>query len=195
MTGIALTDIDTAVAQRAAVKISDRSGHAAGTTGILMGYHAGYDNVKVGFVDESGEYTGDFTTVARASVDLVVTPDVPDVTRTLKRKSDHTARTVTLAVTGMADFPSDDQEDRWIRASEAVLAYGWNGWRFVLSHVKVSGRYVLGGGRVGARKYTRTWQVLDVYDGGAPRFYVEEGIPAWLDGIAGSYADPDNPTI
>lgn len=117
------------------------------------------------------------------------------MTRSVERKSDHATRTITLAVTGMADFPSDDREDRWIRANEVVLAYGWNGWQFDLYHVEVKGRYVLGSGRAGARKFTRTWQVLDVCDNGAPRFYVEEGIPGWLDDIAGAYADPDSPAI
>lgn len=188
---IARTHIDTAVAQRATVEINDRSGHAVGMTGIIMGYSDSYDTVKVGFVDESGAYNGEHTRVKRTAVDLLTTPDM---TRTVKRTSDTTARTLTFAVSGMADFESDTSENpRWIRANEVTLAYGWNGRRFTLHHVGVQGRYVLGRGGTGTRKFTRTWQVLTVCENGAPRFYVEEGIPQWLDDLAGKYADPDNP--
>lgn len=66
-----LTDIDTAVANRSAVRITERSGHAVGMTGILMGYHDSYDTCKVGFVDADGKYTGEHTTVSRSAVDLL----------------------------------------------------------------------------------------------------------------------------
>ena len=63
--------IDQAVSTRARVRISERNGWAAGVEGIAMGYRATYDNIKVGFVDAGGNYTGEYTTVPRKSVELV----------------------------------------------------------------------------------------------------------------------------
>lgn len=67
------TDVDTAVANRAPVRITERSGHAVGMTGILLGYNDCYDNCKVGFVDSEGAYTGEYTTVSRSAVELLPT--------------------------------------------------------------------------------------------------------------------------
>ena len=61
---------ETAVHHRSVVRIKDTSVFAAGRTGIALGYHDSYDTIKVGFVDESGMYTGEFTTVARSMVEL-----------------------------------------------------------------------------------------------------------------------------
>jgi hypothetical protein len=60
-----------AVAARARVKISERNGWAAGMEGIAMGYHPGWGNLKVGFVDSAGKYTGESTIVPRTMVELV----------------------------------------------------------------------------------------------------------------------------
>lgn len=65
------TQVDTAVSTRARVRISDTHGWAAGVEGIALGYHPNYNNLKVGFVDESGKYTGESTVVPVGSVDLI----------------------------------------------------------------------------------------------------------------------------
>ncbi|MFJ8676832.1 hypothetical protein [Streptomyces sp. NPDC093589] len=62
--------IDKAVSTRARVRISERLGWAAGMEGIAMGYRATYDSIKVGFVDTDGDYTGEYTTVPRKSVEM-----------------------------------------------------------------------------------------------------------------------------
>jgi hypothetical protein len=63
--------LDKLIASRGMIKISDRNGWAAGTVGIAMGYRATYDNVKVGFVDAEGKYTGEYTMVSRTMVEEV----------------------------------------------------------------------------------------------------------------------------
>jgi hypothetical protein len=65
------TQIDNAVSTRARVRISENHGWAAGKEGIAMGYHASYNNLKVGFVDEAGEYTGESTVIPLSAVELV----------------------------------------------------------------------------------------------------------------------------
>lgn len=63
--------IDTAITNREIVKIGARAGHAQGLKGIALGYNANYDTVKVGFVNESGEYTGEYTKVGAAHIEFV----------------------------------------------------------------------------------------------------------------------------
>lgn len=63
--------IDTAITNREIVKIGARAGHAQGLKGIALGYNAQYDTVKVGFVNESGEYTGEYTKVGAAHIEFV----------------------------------------------------------------------------------------------------------------------------
>jgi hypothetical protein len=70
-----LYDIDTHVAARAAVRIT--FGPAKGMTGILLGYNQQYDTVRVGFLDENGAYSGEKTTQARTSVELIDDTPVP----------------------------------------------------------------------------------------------------------------------
>lgn len=63
--------INQAISTRARVQISERNGWAAGTEGLALGYSDLYDSVKVGFVDASGSYTGEYTKVSRTMVELV----------------------------------------------------------------------------------------------------------------------------
>ena len=65
------SQIDKAVTTRARVRISKNLGWAAGVEGIAMGYRSTYDNIKVGFVDAEGNYTGEYTMVPRNSVEMV----------------------------------------------------------------------------------------------------------------------------
>lgn len=65
------SQIDTAVTTRARVRIRKNNGWAAGAEGIALGFRSLYGNIKVGFVDASGEYTGEYTMVPYESVDLV----------------------------------------------------------------------------------------------------------------------------
>lgn len=64
-------DLSSAIVNRSTVRITDYSGHAVGLTGILLGYNAMYDSVKVGFVDQAGEYTGEYTKVSRKAVEPI----------------------------------------------------------------------------------------------------------------------------
>ncbi len=61
---------------RTRIKVSD--GWAADVEGIYLGYNAQYDSVKVGLVDEDGNYTGDHTRVPRSTAS-VVEPAAPQV--------------------------------------------------------------------------------------------------------------------
>jgi len=63
--------IHTAIRDRSAVRVSERHGWAAGLTGIAMGYGWLYDSVKVGFVDDAGRYTGEFTRVPSRAVEVL----------------------------------------------------------------------------------------------------------------------------
>ncbi len=69
------SQIEKAVTTRARVRISKNNGWAAGVEGIAMGYRATYDNIKVGFVDAEGNYTGEYTMVPRSSVELIGEPE------------------------------------------------------------------------------------------------------------------------
>lgn len=100
---ISISQIDTAVADRAPVKISERNAWAPGIKGILLGYRDLYDNVKVGFVDESGQYTGEFTTVSRSMVELIAetnavraSADTPCVLTDSDINACHVGSTVTV---------------------------------------------------------------------------------------------------
>lgn len=78
-----LRDIKAAVKARASVRITEEAGHAPGLVGILMGYRDWSDMVKVGLVDEAGEHTGEFATVARTSIELLPPAPAPAATATL----------------------------------------------------------------------------------------------------------------
>jgi hypothetical protein len=69
--GDVVNAIDKAVETRAKVRISARNGWAPGVVGMALGYRAKYDNVKVGFVDDAGNYTGEYTMVPAKSVEVV----------------------------------------------------------------------------------------------------------------------------
>lgn len=73
------TQVDAAVSTRARVRISAGHGWATGREGVAIGYRALYNNIKVGFVDESGEYNGEYTMVPVGSVDLI-TEEAPAAT-------------------------------------------------------------------------------------------------------------------
>jgi len=72
--------IDKAVSTRARVRISERNGYAKGHEGIAMGYRAAYDNIKIGFVDTNGQYTGEYTMVNIKHVDLITDDTTPTTT-------------------------------------------------------------------------------------------------------------------
>lgn len=65
------TQIDQAVSTRARVRIGERNGYHKGVEGIAMGFRSAYESIKVGFVDETGEYTGESTTVYFKHVELI----------------------------------------------------------------------------------------------------------------------------
>lgn len=69
--------LDRLISTRGLVKISDRNGWAAGVTGIALGFRPLYGNVKVGFVDDMGEYTGEYTLVPLSMVEEVPEPAEP----------------------------------------------------------------------------------------------------------------------
>lgn len=63
--------IDTAIKNREIVRIGDRAGHAVGEVGIALGYNAQYDSVKIGFVDDAGNYTGESTKIKANHVEFI----------------------------------------------------------------------------------------------------------------------------
>lgn len=65
------TELDTAINNRAMVRITNRSGHAKGLSGIALGYNRFYHTVKVGFVDDNGNYTGDYTKVSADCIEII----------------------------------------------------------------------------------------------------------------------------
>jgi hypothetical protein len=65
------SQIDKAVSSRALVRISKSNGWAAGVEGIALGFRNLYGNIKVGFVDANGDYTGEYTVVSYKSVELI----------------------------------------------------------------------------------------------------------------------------
>lgn len=75
-----IRQIDDAVTIRARVRVSERSGFHKGAEGIVLGFRPLYGTLKVGFTDDSGEYTGECTTVAFEHVDLIDDGDRPTET-------------------------------------------------------------------------------------------------------------------
>lgn len=67
--------IDNAIRNRETVAIGSGAGHAVGMRGIALGYNVQYDTVKVGFVNESGEYTGEYTKVGAAHIEFIETEE------------------------------------------------------------------------------------------------------------------------
>lgn len=65
------TQLDKAIADRAQIRITEGSGYHKGVIGIAMGFRPAYGNVKVGFIDEDGLYTGDYTVVSYEHVELI----------------------------------------------------------------------------------------------------------------------------
>lgn len=76
--------IDKAVSTRARVRITDRNGWAKGAEGIAIGFRSLYSNIKVGFVDTNGSYTGEYTMVHYANVDIIEDEDATQQPRTTK---------------------------------------------------------------------------------------------------------------
>lgn len=70
--------IDKLISTRGLVKINDRNGWAAGVIGIALGFRPLYGNMKVGFVDDKGEYTGEYTMVPLSMVEEVTAPVQPE---------------------------------------------------------------------------------------------------------------------
>lgn len=66
-----IAEAGQAVITRSKIRVNSNHGWAAGRVGIALGYNAQYSSVKVGFLDESGEYSGDYTRVPVGSVDLL----------------------------------------------------------------------------------------------------------------------------
>jgi hypothetical protein len=71
------SQIEKAVTTRARVRISKNNGWAAGVEGIALGFRNLYGNIKVGFVDANGDYTGEYTMVSHESVEMI-TDEVAD---------------------------------------------------------------------------------------------------------------------
>lgn len=74
-----IAEAGQAVITRSKIRVNSNHGWAAGRVGIALGYNAQYNSVKVGFLDESGEYSGDYTRVPVGSVDLI-TEEAPAAT-------------------------------------------------------------------------------------------------------------------
>jgi hypothetical protein len=68
-----INQIIAGIPTRQAVRITERSGHAKGMTGIVMGYNPAYHTFKIGFVDDAGKYNGDCTTVSAIAVEIIET--------------------------------------------------------------------------------------------------------------------------
>lgn len=66
-----LTQVSKAVADQARVRISERNDYHKGVEGIAVGFSPTYGNIKVGFLDENGEYSGDYTAVRYEHVELI----------------------------------------------------------------------------------------------------------------------------
>jgi hypothetical protein len=66
--------LNAAIENREIVRVA--SGRIAGREGIALGYNAQYDTVKLGFIDENDQYTGEYTKVGRKEIEFV------DATRT-----------------------------------------------------------------------------------------------------------------
>lgn len=69
--------LETLITERGRVRISERNDWAAGTVGIPLSYYQRDDTVRVGFLDDRGNYTGSETTVARSMLTMAV-PAVGD---------------------------------------------------------------------------------------------------------------------
>lgn len=65
------SQIKEAVSTHARVRISEHSDRAAGAEGIVLGYRAASDKVSVGFVDATGNPTGESMMIPRSTVELV----------------------------------------------------------------------------------------------------------------------------
>lgn len=70
--------LDQLISTRGRIKISHRNGWAAGVTGIALGFNTLYGNVKIGFIDDNGDYTGEYTKVSLSMVEVATTPDDMD---------------------------------------------------------------------------------------------------------------------
>lgn len=81
--------IDTAVSTRARVRISVRNGWAKGAEGIALGFRSLYGNIKVGFVDAHGHYTGEYTMVHYTNVDIIEDEGATQQPRTTKATTRH----------------------------------------------------------------------------------------------------------
>jgi hypothetical protein len=65
------TQAKKAASTNSRVRISERNDWAAGAEGIVLGYRAASDKVSIGFVDATGNPTGETMMVPRSMVDLV----------------------------------------------------------------------------------------------------------------------------
>ena len=77
------TQLDQAVATRALVRITEDNGYHKGVVGIALGFRPTYGNVKIGFIDADGKYTGDYTVVSYKHVELMEEPEAveePEIT-------------------------------------------------------------------------------------------------------------------
>lgn len=62
----------TAIDNRSLVRITENNGTHKGTHGLALGYRDAYHSVKVGFLNEDGTYSGDYTMVYFGNLELVV---------------------------------------------------------------------------------------------------------------------------
>lgn len=77
-----MSEMTAAIRTRSAVRITNRSGHAKGMTGIAMGYNPSYHSVKVGFLNADGSYSGEYTKIGFDCIEIIAddTTDTEDAT-------------------------------------------------------------------------------------------------------------------
>lgn len=115
------SQICQAVDTRAKVRVSERNGYHKGLIGIAMGYRDTYGSVKIGFLDENGNYTGDYTTVHADHVELVE----PETEETPKPAAAPTYRWIMYLHNPMGGF--DVIRVRNLEHAKAhLVAYGEN---------------------------------------------------------------------
>lgn len=130
-----MDSIDNAIRNRSLVRITERSGHGKGLVGIALGYNAQYDSVKVGFVDDQGNYTGEYTKVGRSCVEILgeEAPEDPRVGEWFVERAHRTAtpRFGPKWFTAAGPFKTERAGEVWL-ADNAHRLPSNRYWRVVL---------------------------------------------------------------
>lgn len=106
---------------RTMIKVSDTHGWAAGKVGLYLGYNAQYDTVKVGFVNEAGEYTGEFTKVPRSAASVVETKPTRKPAKTPAGAIARVLRDMGLVQGKMGDFVVTGHKENGERVGTYVV--------------------------------------------------------------------------